>query len=265
MDARPWTARQQLDTWPWPETPHFQLGLLNGFRLFRDGDPLTVPGAAQRLLAMLSLHRGPARRSYTAGMLWLDVPDKRAAGSLRSALWRLRQTAPELVVVNGTELMLGSCVDVDYLETRALALDIVEHASSSSPAAAASPEELAFDLLPDSPEEWVVIEREQFRQLRLHALEVLSGWLSAAGRHGEAVRAGLLAVSGEPLRESAQRALITAFLAEGNEFEAVRQFASYRRLLGEELGVEPSPRARELVRGLTSDRSATTPRRPTGP
>jgi DNA-binding SARP family transcriptional activator len=46
-------------------------------------------------------------------------------------------------------------------------------------------------------------------------------------------------VSSEPLRESAQRALIEAHLAEGNLCEALRSFATYASLLDRELSVAP--------------------------
>jgi DNA-binding SARP family transcriptional activator len=68
-----------------------------------------------------------------------------------------------------------------------------------------------------------------------------------SGRFGEAVQAGLAAVKAEPLRESAQRSLIRAHLAEGNLGEALRQYHSFRRLLLEELGVGPSAELEDLV------------------
>jgi hypothetical protein len=46
-------------------------------------------------------------------------------------------------------------------------------------------------------------------------------------------------VTAEPLRESAQRVLIEAHLAEGNLVEGRRTFAVYRDLLCSELGTEP--------------------------
>ena len=58
---------------------------------------------------------------------------------------------------------------------------------------------------------------------------------------------GLAAVAGEPLRESAHRALITAYLAEGNRSEALRQYRFFRHLLADELGLEPSPLMESLV------------------
>ena len=44
----------------------------------------------------------------------------------------------------------------------------------------------------------------------------------------------------DPLRESGQRALISAHLAEGNVVEARRSYAACRRVLQTELGLAPS-------------------------
>jgi DNA-binding SARP family transcriptional activator len=105
----------------------------------------------------------------------------------------------------------------------------------------------AAELLPDHYDEWVLMERERHRQMRVHALEILCSQLSSAGRHGEAIEAGLAAVSGEPLRESAHRALIRAHLAEGNRCEAIRQFELYRHLIQTELGLQPSAEINALL------------------
>ena len=108
--------------------------------------------------------------------------------------------------------------------------------------------ELAGDLLPDWYDDWVLIERERLRQLRLHALESLAIRRLDAGRYGEAAVAALAAVSIEPLRESAQRVLIRIHLAEGNVGEAVRQYRLYRNLLSDEMGLYPSEQIETLLR-----------------
>jgi DNA-binding SARP family transcriptional activator len=69
-------------------------------------------------------------------------------------------------------------------------------------------------------------------------------------RLSEAILAGLAAVEGEPLRESAHRTLINAYLAEGNCAEAVRQFRSYQRLIHEELALAPSSEFFAVMQGL---------------
>jgi len=101
-------------------------------------------------------------------------------------------------------------------------------------------ESLSADLLPDWSEDWVLMERERYHQLRLRALEALCRRLSAKGRFGQAVQAGLAAVSGEPLRESARRALIEAHLAERNLAAALREYEAFGQLLQSELGIGPS-------------------------
>jgi DNA-binding SARP family transcriptional activator len=111
---------------------------------------------------------------------------------------------------------------------------------------------LSADLLPDWYDDWVLIEAEGWRQLRLHALEALAGRLIAVGRCGEAVGAAGAAVRADPLRESASAALIQAHLAHGNQAEAVREFTRYRTLLATELGLAPTPRLHGLLKDLQS-------------
>src|SRR5262249_58835886 len=92
-----------------------------------------------------------------------------------------------------------------------------------------------------------LLERARCRQIRLHAMERRCDLLPSAGRTAEAIEAGLAVVAVEPLRESAHRALIRAHLAEGNRVEALRQFTLYRRLMRDELGLEPSSEVSALL------------------
>jgi DNA-binding SARP family transcriptional activator len=55
-------------------------------------------------------------------------------------------------------------------------------------------------------------------------------------------------VSADPLRESANRVLIEAHLAEGNLVEARRAYERYRDSVSRELGVEPGEQLASLVR-----------------
>jgi DNA-binding SARP family transcriptional activator len=80
--------------------------------------------------------------------------------------------------------------------------------------------------------------------------------LTSTGRFGEAIDAGLAAVHGEPLRESAHYILIKAHLAAGNRCEAARQYERCRRLLLDELGLEPAPALRRLLSVLPPARDA---------
>jgi DNA-binding SARP family transcriptional activator len=226
-----------------------ELHLLRAFELTLDGDPVLLPMSGQRLLAFLALHDRPLHRPFVAGALWLDTTEERASACLRSLLWRLRGPGYPVVEASGGHLALGSGVVVDLRETRTLAQRVLDDCIDWNDLGRLE-DSLSSDLLPQWYEDWVLIERERFRQLRLRALESLCEQLLSAHRFEDALEAGLAAVAGEPLRESAHRALIRVHLAEGNRAEAVRQYQLYRQLLLDELGVDPSPLMEDLMGGL---------------
>jgi DNA-binding SARP family transcriptional activator len=66
----------------------------------------------------------------------------------------------------------------------------------------------------------------------------------------------MMAVTAEPLRESAQRVLIQAHLAEGNWVEGRRTFEAYRDVLDRELGVQPDPELAAMVHRPVQPRRA---------
>jgi DNA-binding SARP family transcriptional activator len=200
------------------------------------------------LVAFFALHDGPVQRGYAAAMLWLDTSDRRAAANLRSTLWRIRQHVPGLIDPGGPRLSLEPDVQVDLREAEQLVRrELNGDGGDDRPC---DPAAFASDLLPGWYDDWVLLERERFRQLRLRALEGLCERHTRAGRLGEALEAGLLSVAGEPLRESAHRALIRVHLADGNVADALRQYGACRRLLYEQLGIEPTRQMRDLVRAL---------------
>jgi DNA-binding SARP family transcriptional activator len=231
------------------QRPEIRVSLSGAFELRRNGESVDIATPAQRVLAFLALHEQPVHRNHVAGVLWLDSNEERAAGSLRSALWRIRQCGESIVESTQRGLRLSPHVGVDIRETVAWARRLgdgthtIDHEDV----------QLAFtggDLLADWYDDWVLLERERLRQLRLHALELLSQRLVMAGRFGEAMEVALVALRSESLRESAHRAVISVHLAEGNPSEALRQYRQYRELLRAQLGLEPSALMKGLVHAL---------------
>ncbi len=229
--------------------PTAHVSLLDGFELSIGVGPettvRTVPHGVQRLIAHLCLCRCRTRRAI-AGQLWPDVPDTHAQANLRSALWRAQKFVPGLVDVSAGAVTLadGVCVDVqEFMDWTVAVLDpTVPVDRIVTPATAVSGE-----LLPGWYDDWVLLERERLRQLRMHVLEVLADKLVHAGRFGEAAQAAYAAVRDEPLRESAHRAVVRVHLAEGNLVEALRAYRSFRDALDRELGVRPTRQMEELM------------------
>lgn len=222
--------------------------LFGGPCIMRNGSCVEVPDGSKRLLVFIALNSGRVDRRFAAGSLWPGGSDERAAGNLRSALWRLRCAGIDLVDSDRQGLMLRPGTIVDIRMVWEWAGRLADGTATPADLCVVHWPNVALDLLPGWYDDWVIFERERIRQRLLHGLEMLSRRLAAADRCGEAIEAAMLAVSADPLRESASRVLIEAHLAEGNLIEARRAFERYRSIVRRELSAEPGAELGRLVR-----------------
>jgi DNA-binding SARP family transcriptional activator len=223
--------------------------VLGGLSLSCGGRRVPIPPGSRRLLAYLALHPAGVDRRVAAGVLWPDVDDCRAAGNLRSALWRLQQVGCPLVTAEQSWLGLRDDVEVDLAHLEAWATRVLANAPSAGDLGIDPGPIADLELLPGWYDDWVLSVRERLQLRLLHALEALSRLLRRAGRPAAAVEAVHVAVLAEPLRESGQRALIEAHQAAGDWIAAQRQYDAFRSILRREIGVEPSAELTEVARG----------------
>jgi DNA-binding SARP family transcriptional activator len=236
--------------------PRVQLRLLGGFGLAVEGRQIALPLSAQRVLVALALRPQEQDRTALGEMLYPDGRRTHALASIRSALWRAKREAGHALVDNrGQRLRLAEYVDVDLQRWMDHAR-ILTSQPRIDPAVNCSElvETLSQELLTSwRNEEWLVLERQRWDLLRLHALEQLAEQFAADARYVDALEAGLAAVAIEPYRESAHRAVIRAHIAEGNSASALAQYHRCQRLLTRELGVRPTAQLQALVQGLTGE------------
>jgi len=223
------------------------LCMIGGPYILHQGRQLMVPEGSKRLLVFVALHGRRVDRRQAAGALWPNGDDERAGGNLRSALWRLRSADIDILHADKCTLYLRADTEIDINSLFEWGRRLIEDASQPSDLRVRPMTLESVDLLPGWYDDWVIFERERLRQRLLHALEALSRRLVLMRRWSDAVEAAMSAVNMEPLRESAQRVLAEAHLAEGNLVEARRCFITYRGLLRDELGVEPSEDLAALV------------------
>ena len=163
--------------------------VLGGFQLWRSGsEQVGIPRVSQRLLALLAIRGGVTSRAAVAGTLWPDATETQACSSLRSALARLDRPCRKMLQVSKLELGLTKDVTVDICYAQRLARRLLDPAVTpeQSDLSSAAIVILSSDLLPGWYDDWVLVEAEDWRQLRLHALETLAGRLTAVGRWGQA-------------------------------------------------------------------------------
>lgn len=235
-------------------TKDIRIQLLGGFGLWIDGRSVPLALGAQRLLGCLALTPGGVQRAVAAELLWPDSPCGRAGANLRSALWRARRYGHHLLVeCDGARLRLAQAVTTD-LHT---ALELAREPGPDRRGRESVDVErliamLSDGLLMDWADEWLLIERQRWDQVRLHTLETLAQQLMACGMHLAALKAAFAAVAIEPVRESAHRTVVEIFLAEGNTACALKHYQRYRGMVQRELGVAPSRYMMRLVQPLAA-------------
>lgn len=238
------------DSYPRPAQHRIELSLIRDFEVRVDGVALDIPPNSQRLVCFLAFQDRPVRRSYVSGTLWFNVDEPRASASLRSALWRL-PTLPDgkLVSASHTHIWLESGVSVDVRDVMNRGMAVLDARVADADLVDVARELIDFgdDMLVGWYDDWAIMERERFRQIRLHTLDRIGELLIDGGRLCDALYVGLAGVRAEPLRESAHRLLIRVHLGEGNVAEAIRQYRAYAALLRRELHSLPSPVIQAMI------------------
>lgn len=204
------------------------------------------------LLRLLALCGGRVRTDEAVAALWPDAPPRRAAASLRTALFELRRLlGPDHVVRSGEDLLLrDTWVDVDAYRTLAVQ---ARHAAADGLAASClelARQAAALHLGPVAPrgsDGLLVVEQ-------VAALEALrrdvvldagqAALLVGRPRHTVALLTGFLA--DDPLCERAYRDLMEAHAALGETGHALATYERCRRVLAAELGADPSALTRTV-------------------
>src|SRR4051812_38314559 len=158
------------------------LHLFSGPYVTIGGRRREVPEGSKRLLVFVALQRGRVERRCVAGSLWPIGNDIRAAGNLRSALWRLRATGMDLIAADKWSMTLCKDVVVDIHVMSDWATRLILDKATDDDLVVAPWWSEALDLLPGWYEDWALMERERVRQRMLHGLEALSRRLTAAAR-----------------------------------------------------------------------------------
>ena len=253
--------------------------LLGTFAVLLDGTPLTRfrSSKVRALLAYLAMESGrPHRREALATLLWGEYPQRDALRSLSQALTNLRSLLAPLAQAGASAGPLLSIThqsvqlhpDWERVWVDAHAFDSLLAAADPRHPSALKPPDVADLLaeavalyrgpflaglsLPDSPqfEEWAILHREQRHQATMMALEHLVSHYLAAGRTEMVQHYAHRQLGLEAWSESGHQALMIALALQGQRGAALQQYEACRRVLAEELGVEPSAHTEALARQI---------------
>jgi WD40 repeat protein/DNA-binding SARP family transcriptional activator len=233
---------------------HLDLSFLGRFQATVDARPVTgfESNKVRALLAFLAVESArPHARETLAGLLWPDYPDHSALSNLRSALANLRSAIDDHRAVPPFLLITRDAIRFNPDSDYALDLNTLRDTQRASTeelaraAAAYQGEFLEGFSLADSPafEQWVLVQRAQVQQQALMILRRLAERYLVEGRAPDAADQALAtarhALAIEPWDEEAHRLAMRALALSGQRGLALAQFEACRRLLQDELRVEP--------------------------
>jgi predicted ATPase/DNA-binding SARP family transcriptional activator len=235
-----------------------EIRLLGPFEVLAGGTPADVGGSKrQALLAMLALRNG---RVVGVDMLIDGLWGSELPSSPRNALHhhvaRLRAALGEDAIVGSADgyALHGARVDALRFEELlaeirdALRDDDVRSAADAVASALALWRGPALQGLTET--QWFSAEARRLETLHVDALEEQFEVALALGEHRELVSALRSALADNPFRERLWGQLMLSLYRSGRQADALEAFQEARRVLADELGLEPGPDLRRLQEAI---------------
>jgi DNA-binding SARP family transcriptional activator len=230
--------------------------LLGAFEVWDNNQPVEIAGAKRRaLLALLVLRANEVVRSEPlVDELWGERPPRNAGAALHNHVSRLRKAlgADTIVSREWGYVLRAPPAEIDLRNFEGLVADAEplaarERASKLAEALALWRGPPLADLVNEP-----ALQREiaRLEELRLSTLERRIDADLEAGQDSNVVGELETLVAQQPLREHLRWLLILALYRAGRQAEALEVYRETRRVLTEELGLEPSPALKELEQAI---------------
>ena len=235
-------------------TASLEIRLLGPFEVLVGARPAEVTGPKRHaLLALLALRGGrmvPVEVLVDA--VWGEQVPAAPRNAVQHHVSRLRAAlgAESIVAAPDGYALVGATVDALRFEELLARARSAGRAGDAGQAAELVARALALwrgrplQGLPDSP--WVGAEAARLEGLRTDALEEQFEAALALGEHVEVVGRIRRVLAEHPFRERLWDQLMLALYRSGRQAEALEAFGQARRVLAEQLGVEPGPGLQRL-------------------
>lgn len=222
----------------------------------RRGDEMLPSGSPQQraLLTALLLRGGhTATAAELIDAIWGDTPPSQALAAVRTYASRLRKTlGPDTLASDSGGYALWTepeALDVTVAEELAADADKARAAGDRCRARELLNQALALwdgEALASVPGPYAENQRTRLEEWRLQLTDSRLDLDLEVGCHAEAVSELTALTAAHPLRERLRELLMVALYRSGRQAEALAVYADTRRLLAEELGVDPRPELAQL-------------------
>jgi TolB-like protein/DNA-binding SARP family transcriptional activator/Tfp pilus assembly protein PilF len=229
-----------------------QVLLLGPVKVEVDGADAEIPPKARMLAARLAVSAPKVvPNDVLIDELWAGDPPVSVRKSLHKYVWALRsQMGDGAVITEGPGYRLAAGTDIARLDQ--LVAEARSAMAEGRPLEAAPLLEAALSLFRGRPLQgfddfgFAADEARRLEEVRISVEEDLAEVELELGHHTAAAERLDRLIADNPLRERLVAALMTALYRGGRHADALAVYRRHARLLGEELGLEPSPRLAEL-------------------
>ncbi|MEZ4664375.1 MAG: BTAD domain-containing putative transcriptional regulator [Caldilineaceae bacterium] len=212
---------------------------------------------AQALLYYLATTDGVCTRDTVAGLLWPEMPEKKAKSNLRVAIASVKQQIGAYLNVSSNGLALNRKLTYESdVETFRDALAVALRQRNLEEIEAAltlyKGEFLqGFHISNAAPfEEWLVQQREHLRMLAIQGLESLGAFCLDQKAYATGLAAARQLLMLEPWHENAHRQIMVLLALSNQRSAALAHFEVCQRQLRDELGVAPAPETVALYESI---------------
>ncbi|MFJ2440632.1 AfsR/SARP family transcriptional regulator [Streptomyces sp. NPDC087658] len=232
-----------------------RFSVLGPVRVRRGAEPLPSGSPQQRaLLAALLLREGrTATAAELIDALWGEEPPTRALAAVRTYASRLRKVLGPGVLISesgGYALRAGpDALDLSVAQELAAGAEKARAAGDRHGARSLINKSLGLwdgEALASVPGPYAENQRARLEEWRLQLTEVRLDMDLEVGSHAEAVSELTALTAAHPLRERLRELLMVALYRSGRQAEALAVYVDTRRLLADELGVDPRPELSRL-------------------
>jgi DNA-binding SARP family transcriptional activator len=221
----------------------------------------------QSLIAYLLLHKeAPQSRHYLAFLFWPNSVEKQALANFRNLLYQLRHVLP-----NADDFLQVDAKNLQWRTDSSFSSDVVDlmdlvvgtsraELAANRIALRSALERVADlyrgDLLPSCYDDWILPERDRFRQMFIEKLMQLADLLEKQRDYDAAIAYVRRLLVCDPMGEGGYRWLMRLYVQSGSRAAALRTYHACVTMLQQEFGADPDPLTRkeyeQLLRAVPS-------------
>jgi predicted ATPase/DNA-binding SARP family transcriptional activator len=244
-----------------------EIRLLGPLEVRLGGHPVGVSGGKRHgLLAVLALRHGRVVAvDELIDALWGEELPAAPRNAVQHHVARLRAALGQESIVGSSDGYALGDVTVDAVRFEQLLAEARRASREADTRAGAESIELALALWRGpalqglTETEWLGAEARRLEALRVDALEERFETALALGEHREIVSALRATLDENPFRERVWGQLMLALYRGGRQVDALETFQEARRVLAEQLGLDPGPELRKLQDAILAHDPAIAP------